>query len=139
MCIEYAPGHQGQGRPVESMRHSDVQPEGFIRIHGPWLPWIYRIGRNRWDPLQIHIDRVGVGLLGSREIRIFAVAPGTHEVQVRWAAAHHLESPIFTVEVQANETIDVVCSHPVMMTMGRSKLRLATEDEISRASSAKVP
>ena len=47
-------------------------------------------------------------------------------------ADHHLWFPSFIVEVQANETVDVVCSHPILMTMGLSKLRLATEKEIAR-------
>jgi hypothetical protein len=119
--------------PVESVKNSGVQTEGFIRLHGPWLPAILRIFREGWEPLQVHIDRSGAGLLRPREIRTFAVSPGTHEVQVRWARAHHLQSPIFTIEVQANETVDVVCAHPRLRPMGLSKLRLATAEEIGRA------
>jgi hypothetical protein len=115
------------------MTHSGLQQEGFIRVHGPWLPGVFRFCKNRWDPLQVHIDGQGAGLLGSHEIRTVPVEPGTHEVRVRWARKHHIRSPIFAVEVPVNETIDVVCAHPRLVTMGLSKLRLATDKEIARS------
>jgi hypothetical protein len=41
------------------MTHFDMQQEGFIRVHGPWLPGVFRVCKNRWDPLEIHIDGAG--------------------------------------------------------------------------------
>ena len=110
-----------------------MQPDGVIRIHGPWITGPFWLVRDLWNPLGVDIDGTPAGLVWSRQSSIFPVTSGRHSVQLLWARAHHIRSRTITVDVQSGETVDLASPALPLFTIGFPKIRLATSDEVARA------
>jgi hypothetical protein len=109
-----------------------VQPDGLIRIHGPWVPGPSRLW-GRWNPLGVDIDGTPAGLVWSHQTSVFPVKSGRHSVQVLLARIHHIRSRTITVDVQSGETVDLASPALSLVTIWLPRLRPATSGEVARA------
>jgi hypothetical protein len=79
----------------------------------------------------VYIDGVERGELWGKQVRVFDVSPGTHDVQVGLGWGWVLRSRPLSFTVEAGQTADLVCAR-ILHYLDFPKLRVAREKDIAR-------